>query len=232
MADSRERTFRWHVPVEDSSEQEGWLITYLDVITLLLVMFVVMLAFAGPPAINRELSETVSGKLHGDMPSALKPPEPAIVENGDDTLGPLALDGLGSDIEVIRHAGSVSFRIGNDILFESGEGMLSPAGFDALQQLLPVLESTDYRIKVTGHTDAVPINTPKYPSNWELSSARAATVVRYFITRGVSPERLSAVGFAGTRPLESNETSQGRARNRRVELILITSESKGGGEEP
>jgi chemotaxis protein MotB len=72
---------------------------------------------------------------------------------------------------------------------------------------------------VTGHTDNIPINTPKFASNWELSAVRASDVVRYFISTGIDPKLLSAEGYAEYRPLEDNKTAKGRSRNRRVEII-------------
>ena len=89
-----------------------------------------------------------------------------------------------------------------------------------LQKLVPLLSETDYQLVVAGHTDNIPISSPRFPSNWELSSARAGSVVRLFETQGISPGRMQATGFADTRPLARNDTERGRARNRRVELVL------------
>jgi chemotaxis protein MotB len=86
-----------------------------------------------------------------------------------------------------------------------------------------VLAPTDFPITIEGHTDNVPINTPQFPSNWELSAVRATTVLRLFADSGVAAERLTAIGYADTRPVEPNVLADGRARNRRV-TILIDSE--------
>lgn len=91
-----------------------------------------------------------------------------------------------------------------------------------LRKLVTVLNSTPHQIVIEGHTDSVPIRSYRYPSNWELSGARAGSVVRYLEANGVSSQRLSAVGYADTRPLGDNGTADGRANNRRVELILLT----------
>lgn len=217
---------RWQVPVEDSAGEEGWLITYLDVITLLLVMFVVMLALSGGPSAtqSKEAASADSQTIPVSVLAGVSPLEgaspTALADHPDTVLAGLDTSALGDAIDVIRREGSISFRISNDILFPSGEGMLSGQGFDALQQLIPLLEQTRYHITVAGHTDTVPISTLRFPSNWELSSARAGSVVRYFIAKGIAPERMAAVGYAGTRPLADNSTEKGRARNRRVELIL------------
>jgi len=84
-----------------------------------------------------------------------------------------------------------------------------------------VLEPGTQAIEVEGHTDDIPIFTPQFPSNWELSAARASSVVRLFIDQGVTAERLRAVGLASYRPISSNETPEGRARNRRVTITIV-----------
>jgi chemotaxis protein MotB len=84
-----------------------------------------------------------------------------------------------------------------------------------------VLSTTDNAVQVEGHTDNIPISTPAFPSNWELSGARAGSVVRMFIDLGVRPERLMAVGYADTRPLEGNDSPDGRSRNRRVTVMVL-----------
>ena len=89
-----------------------------------------------------------------------------------------------------------------------------------IDQLAGRLQSGDYPIAVQGHTDDKPIHTNQFPSNWELSAARAAAVVQQLIAQGVAPNRLSAVGLANTQPIASNDTAQGRAENRRVDLVL------------
>lgn len=89
-----------------------------------------------------------------------------------------------------------------------------------LQQLVPVFNSSQHNVVVVGHTDSVPISSARFPSNWELSSARAGSVVRYLQANGVDGRRLRAVGYADTQPLADNASAEGRARNRRVELVL------------
>jgi chemotaxis protein MotB len=83
-------------------------------------------------------------------------------------------------------------------------------------------------VRIEGHTDNVPIKTAKFPSNWELSSARATRVVRAFIDAGIEPTKIAAVGRAEFTPIDSNDTPQGRSRNRRIEIILIPDSEAGG----
>src|SRR6476659_2786989 len=111
------------------------------------------------------------------------------------------------------------------VLFDSGRADIKPAGLKVLKQVSDVLNKiTDKQIRIEGHTDNVPISTKlqdKFKTNWELSTARATTVVRYLIDQGgVQPQSLSAVGYADTHPIESNDSEQGRSSNRRIEIVL------------
>jgi len=111
------------------------------------------------------------------------------------------------------------------VLFDSGRAEIKPAGMKVLKQVGDVLNKvTDKQIRIEGHTDNVPISTKlqdRYKTNWELSTARATTVVRYLIDQGgVQPQALSAVGYADTRPIAANDSEQGRSSNRRIEIVL------------
>lgn len=208
------RFARWHLEPATVAEEEGWLLTYLDVITLLLVMMVVMLSFAGPAKHGAPVSATTAA-----MPLAAVKPEPEA-----DPLAGLPLDGLGKNIEVVVKKGTVSFRISSELLFSSGEANLSAPGLAVLSRLVPVLDrGAGYRVVVEGHTDNEPIQTDRFPSNWELSTGRAASVVRYLQSQGIKPARMRATGYADTRPVASNAHLQGRAANRHVEVTLEAS---------
>jgi len=128
--------------------------------------------------------------------------------------------GLSGQVDVVRQDGGVSLRIGSEVLFASGTAELSNDGMRQLEQLTPLLAQTDYRLEVAGHTDNRPIRSERYPSNWELSSARAASVVRLFLAEGIAANRMRASGYADTEPVARNDTERGRERNRRVELVL------------
>jgi chemotaxis protein MotB len=111
------------------------------------------------------------------------------------------------------------------LLFESGDDQITPAGREILQQIKDVLKQvTDKQIRVEGHTDNKPIKPylrTRFPSNWELSTARATSVVRYLIAEdGLDPTMLTAGGYGDTRPVASNDTEEGRQQNRRIEIVL------------
>lgn len=140
----------------------------------------------------------------------------------------LALDQLGSEVEVVVNQRTVSLRINSEILFGTGQAELSPHGLDVLERMAVVLSKRGYDIMVEGHTDSIPVRgTGRYPSNWELSTDRAGSVVRALLASGINKSHLRAVGFADTRPIATNDNAEGRARNRRVELVIEKGASSG-----
>jgi chemotaxis protein MotB len=130
------------------------------------------------------------------------------------------------DLIVVRRQGLwVEVEIRTDILFPSGVAVLAPNAVTILEQLAAILKPFPNPIRVEGHTDNVPINTREFPSNWELSSARAASVVHLFTKSGLEPRRLAVVGLGEYRPIASNETVEGRNANRRVLLVILGSDA-------
>jgi len=239
QASQGSRFSRWHIEPQREEEQEAWLITYLDMLTLLLVMLVIMLALAGKgegqqsePAMVEATQQAAGDQLVALQPSAspvpsiVPLPAPAADTQQDDTSEAKPDLALGDDIEVIVNDGSISFRISSEILFGSGRAELEDAGLDVIDRLVPTLAAGGHRIIVEGHTDNLPIQTERFPSNWELSASRASSVVRYLQLAGIESTRLSATGYADTRPLADNDDEQGRASNRRVELIMQTEADK------
>ena len=133
-------------------------------------------------------------------------------------------------VRVIETSRGVSIEINDSILFSPGQALLQPPLVKAMQGIAEVLAPTDFPVIIEGHTDNVPIRNAQFPSNWELSAVRATTVLRLFADAGVAAERLTAIGYADTRPVEPNLLADGRARNRRV-TILIESAMKEKGTE-
>jgi len=114
----------------------------------------------------------------------------------------------------------------NDILFDSGKAKLKKNAYPVLDKIANVLNTdvSDRDVGVEGHTDSVPIRHSGWKSNWELSAARATNVLHYLISKDVKPQRLSAIGYGEYRPVDTNETKSGRAKNRRVEIIILPKE--------
>ena len=124
-------------------------------------------------------------------------------------------------VRVTQSLRGISVEINASTLFPSGEATLQPASAQALAAVAKVLATTDNPIQVEGHTDNIPISSLAYPSNWELSSSRAGSVVRLLAEQGVPPSRMVAIGYADNKPVDTNATLDGRARNRRVNVLIL-----------
>jgi chemotaxis protein MotB len=154
---------------------------------------------------NEELKRQAREKLHnaaGEIRQA---------------LAPLVQQGL---VRIFEGANGVTIEINASVLFQPGEARLDPSAVRVLSEVAKILAPTAFPLTVEGHTDSLPINTPQFPSNWELSGSRASSVVRLFIDRGVTPQRLTATGHADQRPVADNASAEGRARNRRVAITM------------
>jgi len=124
-------------------------------------------------------------------------------------------------LKVIIRDGRMLIALESDVLFDSGKTNLKPAGETSLAKVAQVLAGiTDRKYQVAGHTDDVPIHTARFPSNWELSTARAVEVVRFLIANGMKPQQISAAGFGEFDPVAANDTPEHRAQNRRIEIVL------------
>jgi chemotaxis protein MotB len=125
-------------------------------------------------------------------------------------------------IEIQQLRGRLQIRALERILFDSGRTEIKREGRAVLTKVAAQLKKDRrHYIRIEGHTDNLPISTRQFPSNWELSCARAARVLRFLAEQGLPQERLSAVGFGAFRPIEDNATREGRARNRRIEIVLV-----------
>jgi chemotaxis protein MotB len=137
----------------------------------------------------------------------------------DKLLGPELLKGI---IRTHVEARGMIISLGEGSFFDSGSAEIKPEGRDLLDVIASSLMPVGNQIRIEGHTDNVPISNPKFPSNWELSSARASNVVRYLISRfAFTPELLSPAGFAEYRPSAPNDTEEGKSRNRRVDIVVL-----------
>ncbi len=123
-------------------------------------------------------------------------------------------------LKIVTRNGRLVLQLPNDVLFDSGQTAIKPAGHDALVAIAAVLKTVPRNFQVAGDTDNVPIQTAMFPSNWELSTARAVAVVKLLAAQGADPRRLSAAGYGEYDPVASNDTSEGRAKNRRIEITL------------
>lgn len=176
---------------------------------------------------EQSLAETAAGTPEPDpVPTPAEKPVQTGGEFGsvptatDRLLATLKQTALGDRVEMSVHPGAVNLDISDRILFAPASAALSGEGLDLLNELAAILQTLPYQLSVEGHTDNVPIQTARYPSNWELSSARAARVTRKLIGFGVAPERIRAIGYGDTQPRSDNDSAEGRAKNRRVTFVL------------
>jgi len=187
--------------------------------------------------IQKQELQRESARLAGqkaELESSLRERENAVVlqPNGSDALKG-TYEGLVRDLEAEVSAGQIEIErlsaglrlnLSEDILFPSGSADLSPAGSAVIAKVAEQVRKVPDRVQVQGHTDSVPIAgslATRFPSNWELGGARAAAVVRSLAESGVEGDRLSAVSFAEFAPVAPNDTPEGRALNRRIEIRLL-----------
>jgi len=225
------------------ASHERWLITYADMITLLMAFFIMMYSMsrldvakfsAMAISVRSEFAGTGIGG-GGDM-TLLKEnvaTEFGIVDGTRANLRQNVEKGLKKQlgaktfaelVEVFEVDGNLVIRLVNDaVLFEPGRAHLTSRHKDVLRHIAAMLRIMPYAARIEGHTDSVPIRTAEFPSNWELSTARATNVVLHMVRElGISPDKLSAVGYADTRPVAANTTAAKRQRNRRIDIIVFT----------
>ncbi|MBW1938168.1 MAG: OmpA family protein [Deltaproteobacteria bacterium] len=218
---------------KDSEEKGGkWLSTFNDMVTLLLTFFVLVLSMSkldvakvkeAVYSINDSLGMLSSVEMIG-----IKAFEPFIIpiksrfSNFSEKKRELAehINKIGNmDARVIE--GGVSIILKEKLFFKTGMSKIEEKNYPFLKNLSSILQKTDCQIRVEGHTDDVSIENKRFPSNWELSVARAVNVVKYFISKGnISPKRLSAAGYGDSKPLYPNVSDHNRELNRRVGIIL------------
>ena len=132
----------------------------------------------------------------------------------------------GGQVKVTESNRGISVEINASLLFEIAKADLNKDSISVLTAVAKVLATDTHQIQVEGYTDNLPIKSPVFPSNWELSTARASSVIRLFAENGVGGDRMVAIGYADNRPVDANETPEGRARNRRV-TVMILAENQG-----
>ena len=232
---SRTRGRRGHAAAHESEER--WLLTYADMITLLMALFMVLFSIS---SVNISKFQTLQKSTTPNTPkpidisqaqlkAALASAAAATAEQQDFEALKVRIDayavahGFSNQVQtLIQRRGLVVRVLTDKLLFDSGKATLKAAGLPLLNEMADLLNEVDqsHPIVVEGYTDNVPIASSEFPSNWELSTARATTVVRYLIAQGVNQQRLGAAGYADLHPVASNAAPAGRALNRRVEIVF------------
>jgi chemotaxis protein MotB len=229
--------------VEKAPNHERWLLTYADMITLLMIFFIVLWSMSTADSekwqkISAALQRAFSLELFESGGSGGQPSSsgPAVIDAKlvafaaiKSQIGVLAKNNdVINDVDVRLDREGVVITLSGNFLFESGRADIRPDAVPLLDGIAAYLRLLPNEVRVSGHTDNVPIETPLYASNWELSSARAIAVVKYLTAAGITAERLGAVGFGEFRPLVPNDTRANRAKNRRAELLILFPEGPPG----
>ena len=228
---------------------DRWLVSYADFITLLFAFFVVMFAVSQVDtrkigrftqsfhdALEWQVMQQGGGRASSgkDVIEIMPGYDNAKVkkraldfEQAKDAIRRGLAQRLGSarmlsGLNILEVHGELVLRLPEKLMFDRGEAILRSEGGEALVAIAEELADRPVRIRVEGHTDSTPIRTPRFPSNWELSQSRAMAVVRFFLEDGkISPARLAAAGYGEYHPVATNDTIDGKAQNRRVDLIVV-----------
>lgn len=247
--------------------QERWLITYSDLITLLMIFFVVMyassqidtakfqtLAVSLSQAMANQSLIDLNGSAVGGMNSGAVSPNAG--STSQKTMTPadqqrlqslseetkrlqelkqkletyVQQNGLQNKIDVNQTEESVQITMRDVALFDTGKADLKPEAVKTLGDIVPMLQGMKNSITIEGYTDNVPIHNAQFASNWELSSARALTVLHFFEQRGIQPARMSAIAYGEFRPVAPNDTAENRSKNRRVNVVVHRLQESSGGQ--
>ncbi|KYO64579.1 Motility protein B [Thermovenabulum gondwanense] len=218
-----------------------WMTTYGDLITQILIFFVLLYSLSSIDTKKFDLAMTsLQGSL-GILQGGKTYYKQEFIESGTGQnyvaeREKTELEKIGTEIEKIIESNNLrgikvdlderglTIRFLEGALFDSGKAVIKDNSKEILDKIAPILKDSNHHIRVEGHTDNVPIHTREFPSNWELSTARAVNVVRYFIeVHGINPKKISAAGYGEYRPVVPNDTDKNRALNRRVDIIILKS---------
>lgn len=235
---------------EEHENHERWLLTYADLITLLLALFMMLYAMSvldlrKYQAFQEAFTQGLGGhktKAHDiapETPDPITSPSATPVPQAENNLDQEDLKklkkklekqlkdaGLQDEVQLELQPRGLVMNVVSGVLFDSASATLTRQGQALLGSLEPVFASFGNQLVVEGHTDPRPIRSTVFPSNWELSTTRATAVLRDLITEGIRATRLSAAGYADTRPRTSNATESGMARNRRVDIVVLAAPPK------
>lgn len=220
----------------------GWMATFSDLMSLLLTFFILLFSMSNVDEEKFDnLSQSIQGVLGG---IGILENETVIIKKGQDGTLDIQKEsslteemkkeldayieqkGIQDDVEIIAGEEGVFVDIKEATLFDTGSAKIKDSGKRVLDELADMITDIENPIMIEGHTDNVPINNAKYSSNWELSTARSISVVKYYTDKyNVTPGRMSAIGYGEYKPIAKNDTPEHRAMNRRVNILIIIDES-------
>lgn len=240
---------RKKIQSSEGGANEEWLATYADTITLILTFFVLLYSFSSIDAvkfqkISSSLQSVLSGKnndsilefnMSGEVPIVgspidLGPKQTGTTESEEiykKIKGFVDSNNLKDTIQIKTDSRGVIMELKDNILFDIGKAEIKEPSKAILDKINSLIATFPNEVIVEGHTDNVPINTEKYPSNWELSTQRAVNVLKYFVqVKGQNPQRFQAAGYGEYRPIAPNNNYTNRAKNRRVNILITAGEKE------
>jgi len=233
---------------DEGGGEEGapaWVMTFADLVTLLMVFFILLFAMGTieekkwrqikeslrhalgvetiPEAGIREGLEVLKSELDENAVTAVDEVGAMVAKEVEQIISEVEefvfKNELAGQVQVASDERGAVITIADVVLFSPGEARMTPQGKEVIRQTFRLLNQFRYKVKIEGHTDDAPINTERFPSNWELSASRAAEVARMFVESGFRAEDLSIEGFAQYRPKVPNDSPANRAANRRIEIV-------------
>lgn len=216
-----------------------WMITYSDMITIILCFFIIFFTFSAEEiSALHTVKDSLVNKVNklSNENTKLKEEKKSLSEelfniknidtdldtSNEEFISFLRNNNLLKDVSISQKENELIIRFKNSILFDSGSAEITKNGYVILDKIANKLKLIDNDFVVEGFTDNIPINTDRFPSNWELSSTRAINVVKFFINeKSIDENRISFSGWGERKPIASNTTEEGRAKNRRIEIRVI-----------
>lgn len=194
-----------------------WVVSYSDFVTMLLALFIVMFA------ISQNVTKTQAKIIEDNNLKVIENPSSEPTKTVDELMQELNSKlAENSSVKLVKDSRGLIVRMNNSIIFDEGSAVIKKDATNTLNEIINVISQIDNKVLVEGHTDSTPINTKAFPSNWELSTARATNIIGYIIRTGkISPQRLSAAGYGEYMPISDNTSSGGRLLNRRVDIIIL-----------
>jgi chemotaxis protein MotB len=214
---------------EHDTDTSGlWIVPYADFMTVMMIFFLLMFAFAYASKTDKKYKKIMSdiqtemgGEVNKELIEKMIEQEKTdqLASKFDDVIGK---ENLSKYITVNTSAEQIKIVFSNPILFDPGKVDLKQESIKILHEIALILKETNNEVIVEGHTDNIPITGGLFKSNWELSVARGMEVIRYFIDKeGLRPERFASAGYGEFRPVLSNDTEENRAQNRRIEINIL-----------
>ncbi len=209
----------------------AWEVIYCSLVLILVAFFAMLVSYSNvqlekiknfrKEKVFVSKNSTPGSDTLNLSPDILKDPDGIVIQTMKSLKTYLTQAGLDNSVNIEKSRKGFKVTFGSNVLFSSGKAEINKDACSYLDEMIKITRNNPFSIRVEGHTDSVSINTPEFPSNWELSTTRAVNILRYLLEKGELPEeRLAAVGFSQYHPIASNDVSEGRQKNRRVDFYF------------